>query len=207
MIGGFHSRLFGPSRAETRAAVAGYRDLLRDSIPGETFPVIDLARDYEDARQKHGWPPLDAATLLRELDALGICQFMAIKVPWASNYSPPPAALPEPKPETDPEPIASTSEDTEASKAEHPKHASVRTIRPKVVSGPTSQEQALVDVRARLARGETMPSQRFLANVWGMSESRVCEWFRFWRAENLVPPAKREGTCNVIQMPPARKVA
>lgn len=202
MIGGFTRRVFGPSRFEARTAVEGYRDLLRESIPGETFPVVDLARDYEDARQKHGWPPLDAATLLRELDALGMRQFMAIKVPWASHCSPPPA-LPMPKPE----PVVSIPEDIEASEPEPSMRASARTLRPKVASGSTSQEQALADVRARLARGETMPSQRYLANAWGMSESRVCEWFRFWRAEKLVPPAKREGTCNVIQMPPARKAA
>jgi len=201
MLGAINRRIFGPSRAETRAAVVSYLEQLRENIPGEAFDVVDVGRDYEHFRHERGLPELDVRAILGELDALGVRQFVAIRVPWApngSNGSPPPAMLPKPEPIEDPEP---------APQPEPLKVSKPRTVRAKAAHGSSTQDEALADVRARLARGETMPSQKFLADAWGMSESRVCEWFAIWRAARLVPPAKREGICNVIQMPRVKRVA
>jgi len=200
MLGDIRSRLFGPSHAETRAAVAGYLDLLRENIPGEAFDAVDVGRDYEDARGAHGWPALDVSTILREFNALGVRQFVAIRVPWSpngSNGSPPPAMLPKPEP----------TAPSELPEPEPLKTAKPRTVRSRSTQSSTSQDDALADVRARLERGETMPSQKFLADAWGMSESRVCEWFRLWRAAKLVPPPIRDGCCNVIQLPRVMRAA
>jgi hypothetical protein len=199
MLGGISQRLFGPSRRARRRAAADYFHLyLMAGVEGEYVPNSEVVKGYAQAREKHGWPELDGDTLLRELHILGCEAIPAIKVPW-SNGSPPRPAL------AKPEPIVSTPEATEPSGPEPPKQVVARTVRAKVATGSTSQDEALADVRARLARGETMPSQKFLADAWGMSESRVCEWFRIWRAAGLVPPPKREGICNVIAMP--RKAA
>jgi len=206
IIGGFHSRLFGPSRSETRAAVEGYRDLLRESIPGETFPVTDLARDYEDARQKHGWPPLDATTLLRELEALGIRQFMAIKVPWAVNGSPPPVALPKP---AEPEGRFEFAEPAAEPFEPEPVMASVRPLRTVriVNSGKVSKAEALADLQARLARGETIPSQQALAESWGRAEGTVSDWMSAWRRAGLIPQPVRDWRSNSYRLPNSARAA
>lgn len=197
MLGGWRQQFFGPSRVTRRRAAAEYFHLLRAGSGGEYVPTSEVFKGYEEIRDHHGWPDMDEASLLRELGVLGCEATPTVKVPWVDAPAPKRTELPKP------EPIA--VEPTELCEPEPPKPSAPRTVRAKPTTGSTSQAEALADVRARLSRGETMPSQKFCANAWGMSESRVCEWFAIWRAAKLVPPAKREGACNVIQMP--RKAA
>lgn len=190
MIGGVKSMLFGPSRAETRAAVAGYLDLLRENIPGETFPAVDAVRDYEDCRRTHGWPAIDPATLLRELDRLGLHQFTAIKVPWAHSR-PPRTALPKPEPISSPEPV----------KVASPR----RSVRQDEPAHSLSRDEALAELIRRLNAGETIPSQNALAESWGRSKGTVSDWLSGWRAAGFIPAPTRDWKTNVYHLP--KKVA
>ena len=194
MIGGVKSMLFGPSRAETRAAVAGYLDLLRETIPGEAFPAVDAVRDYEACRHARGWPELKPAVLLRELDRMGLRQFVAIKVPWA-NGLPPKPALPKPAP------ISSPVPEPEAS------NRSEQPVRQIGLAHSLSRDEALAELIERLARGETIPSQDALAESWRRSKGCVSDWLAAWRKAGFIPSPIREGKCNVLQLPRARRAA
>lgn len=202
MFGGINRWLFGPSRTETSAAVASYLSILRDSIPGETFPASDAIRDYEDLRSKHGWPKLDAVTLLREMEQQGLPTFAAIKVPW-SNIPAPKLSLPAP------EPAELRTEVSEASmfpEPEPPNHSvrqapTVRPNRPNPAPRSTVRDAALAELIERLDRGEAIPSQQALAEAWGRSEGTVSDWLSAWRKAGFIPSPVREGKCNVLQLP------
>lgn len=203
MLGAINRRIFGPSRAETRAAIVAYLELLREVIPGEAFDATDVGRDYEDARHAHGWPPLDVGTILRELESIGVRQFTAIRVPWApngSNGSPPPA-LPMPKPSPVDEPLTVPDDDVGKPFSNEPRtvHRLPRFTR----------DEALIDYRRRLDAGEVIPAQEALKKAWGCSKAAVSTWIKSWEAAGLVSKRARvrEGRCNVIHLPRARKAA
>lgn len=202
MLATIQARIFGPSRAARRLAVRQYLDELRNAVPGETIPSVDIYRDYESLRDRFGWPELDPDVIARELESLGVRQFVAIKVPWGIR-PPPSLALPAPEPvetptsvEVSPEVEAEPELELELELDE----TKGRTVRVKTEAGSTSRDEALAELLGRLNRGETIPSQQSCAKAWVRSEGTVSEWFSAWRNAGLVPHPVREGRCNVINL-------
>jgi hypothetical protein len=187
-MGGWHQRIFGPSRrARRRAAAEYFHNYLLAGVEGEYVPNAEVVKGYAQAREQHGWPALDAGTLLHELRVLGCESTQTIKVPW-SNGSPPKPALPAP------EPVASPVVEAEAS------NPSIRSVRQRPASGSASRDEALAELLDRLDRDETIPSQQALAEAWGRSEGTVSDWLSAWRKAGFIPRPIREGKCNVLQL-------
>jgi hypothetical protein len=190
---GLRARLFGPSRAETRAACAAYLEQLREGAGGQIVPDRDIIRDFESERHAHGWPYIEPEVLLRELELLGCSRIAASKVPWSNTPKAKRAALPAPV----------AFEPTEATT---PSPRRARTVQTKARKS-TARDDALADLIERLEAGETIPSQETLANAWGRSEGTVSDWISGWRRAGLIPHPVREGRCNVIQMPRTSRAA
>jgi len=71
---------------------------------------------------------------------------------------------------------------------------------PRVVpkSGPgLSKSEALDDIVRRLADGQTIPSDKALADDWGRPKQTVSDWMREWRRIGVIPKPVKAGRCKV----------
>lgn len=182
--------VFGPSRADRRRAAAAYLDKLRTSLPGETLACSDIIKDYEAFSDGAGAPRLRPDDLLAELAALGCKTFDAIRVPWPVQPDGEAAALPPPTREAPPAPKA------------RPK--APRAPRGELRGTSAQSLRALSDLQDRLARGDLVPSQKMLAEAWGVRKSTASEWLKAWEAAKLIPRRQRSGHCNIIVLPERR---
>lgn len=197
MLGAVRSAVFGPSRADRRRAVSAYLDKLKAAMPGETFACAEVIEDYDRFAAKIGAPKLRPDVLMQELAALGCQSFEAIKVPWPMlPDGGGRAALPPPATEA--------QATVAAPAATAPKQ---QRSRRETVSAPVarlSRDAALSDLRARLERGEVIPSQQDLADRWGINKGTASKWLGGWEAAGLIPRRVSDGPCNVIFLPAAR---
>jgi len=62
-----------------------------------------------------------------------------------------------------------------------------------------SRAEAMLDITRRVASGETIPSQKTLAEAWGVNPGTASKWLTSGREDGIVPVAQRIGRCNVIR--------
>ena len=176
--------IFGPSRASARWAAAAYLDELESDVGGEIVPREQIVQVYDERRVDRGWPRLPEKLLLAELSALGCPVVEGVKVPWRrplpslsgpAPATPPPVPIVVPQPKPQRQPVA------------------VRKV-------GISRNEALLDLQARLRRGETIPSQDALRDAWGVNKATVSRWLAAWEGKGWIPYRQRDGRCNVIHL-------
>ena len=58
-----------------------------------------------------------------------------------------------------------------------------------------SKSDALDDIVQRLADGQTIPSDKALADDWGRPKQTVSDWLREWRRIGIIPKPVQVGRC------------
>lgn len=176
--------LFGPSRATVRRAVSAYLDELESDVGGEIVLRDQIVKVYGERRADRGWPRLSEKLLLAELSAIGCPVVEGVKVPWRrplpslgapAPVAPPPSPIVVPQPKPERQPVAA------------------RKV-------GISRNEALLDLQARLRRGETIPSQDALRDAWGVNKATVSRWLATWEDKGWIPYRRRDGRCNVIHL-------
>lgn len=59
--------------------------------------------------------------------------------------------------------------------------------------GQHTKDEALADLLTMLALGQSVPSQRTLAERWGRPKQTVSDWLREWEGDGLIPARRQVG--------------